>query len=366
MILLLCMVMFSSCAKHIDPSDKKVELRTVVTGYGTFGEMTLNVGLADMEKAGFKPGDCITAMIGGTAFDLPYYTGYFTPNGELLIVDYPNSANTVITATNVGVVDRFPHMENSTIVLSLKEKGMYLDVENTLGMRYSNNREDFGSDVEFANAREVTTTGMARGILYRTASPFDNTNNRAPYVSAFLQANGVKTALNLTDNADMIARYADVPAYSKQIIDAGNVVFCKVDANYCGENFNRTLASGLAGLLDHPAPFVVHCTEGKDRTGYVCALLEALAGASYDEICADYLVTYDNYFHITPAKDPKACQLFVTLRLDDAMKFFCGIDDAAKLRSIDLSQAVRQYLLRYGMTDAQVQALRDILFGKTH
>jgi protein tyrosine/serine phosphatase len=32
--------------------------------------------------------------------------------------------------------------------------------------------------------------------------------------------------------------------------------------------------------------YVVHCIEGKDRTGYVCALLEGLCGATYEEIVA--------------------------------------------------------------------------------
>lgn len=115
--------------------------------------------------------------------------------------------------------------------------------------------------------------------------------------------------------------------------------------------------------MNHPAPYVVHCTEGKDRTGYVCALLEALAGATYDEIVDDYLVTYGNYFHITPEKDPRACQLLLELRLEDAMMFFCDISDAGKLRSIDLGKAMQQHLVRYGMSVGQVQELKGILTG---
>lgn len=361
MLILLCTVLLSACAHNLD--SRVQELQTVVAGYDTFGQMVLDINREDMQKAGFTPGDCITATIDGTAFDMPYYTGYFTRNGELVIVDYPNSTNTALTSTNVGVKDLFPGMVNKTIRLALKEKGRYLDVENTLGMQYSDNREDFRSDVEFANAREVTVTGMAGGVLYRSASPFDNAHNRAPYVSAYLQANGVKTALDLTDNADIIGKYANIPAYSRQMIDAGNVVLCKIDANYRSETYNRTLASGLIEMMNHPAPYVVHCTEGKDRTGYVCALLEALAGATYDEIVDDYLVTYGNYFHITPEKDPRACQLLLELRLEDAMMFFCDISDAGKLRSIDLGKAMQQHLVRYGMSVGQVQELKGILTG---
>lgn len=276
--LLLCMVLLGACAEKNDNRNKG--LRTIVTGYGPFGEMVLDVNSEDMRKAGFTPGDCISATIDGN---------------------------------------------------------------------------------EFANARGIATTGMAEGVLFRSASPFDNLHGRAPFVSAFLKEHGVKTALNLTDNADMIGKYTEIPDYSKQMIETGNAVLCKVDANYRGEAFNRTLVSGLIEMMNHPAPYVVHCTEGKDRTGYACALLEALAGASYDEICDDYLVTYDNYFHITPENNPKACSLLLELRLDDAMMFFCGIDDASQLRTIDLSQAMQQHLLRYGMSIEQVRNLKDML-----
>ncbi len=362
MFLLLCIMLLGACADINDNHNK--ELQAIVSGYGPFDEIVLTVSLEDMQKAGFAPGDCITATIGDKVFDLPYHTGYFTHTGELLIVDYPHSTNTVISATNASVRDRLPGLENYTVRLVLKEKGRYLDVEKTLGMKYSNNRDDFGSDEEFANAREVTTTGMARGILYRTASPFDNTYNRAPFVSEFLKNNGVKTVLNLSDNATVIGQYKNIPAYSKQMIEAGNVVLCKLDANFRGENFNKTLVSGLVEMMNHPAPYVIHCTEGKDRTGYACALLEALAGASYDEICDEYLVTYDNYFHITPENNPKACRLLLELRLEDVMLFFCGLDDASQLGSIDLSLAVQQHLLRYGMSQKQVQNLKNLLTAR--
>ena len=45
--------------------------------------------------------------------------------------------------------------------------------------------------------------------------------------------------------------------------------------------------------------------ESKDRTGYVCALLEGLCGASYEEMAADYLTTYANYYQVTSENAPR-------------------------------------------------------------
>lgn len=43
-----------------------------------------------------------------------------------------------------------------------------------------------------------------------------------------------------------------------------------------------------------PGPVVVHCIGGKDRTGLVAALALRLAGASLDEVAADYALTEAN------------------------------------------------------------------------
>ena len=50
----------------------------------------------------------------------------------------------------------------------------------------------------------------------------------------------------------------------------------------------RTL---FAHLLEDRAPLVIHCTAGKDRTGFACALILHTLGVSDDIISEDYLLT---------------------------------------------------------------------------
>ena len=47
----------------------------------------------------------------------------------------------------------------------------------------------------------------------------------------------------------------------------------------------------------------MHCNEGKDRAGFTCAVLEALMGATPEEITADYMVTYYNYYGVQPGTE---------------------------------------------------------------
>ncbi len=48
-------------------------------------------------------------------------------------------------------------------------------------------------------------------------------------------------------------------------------------------------------LLTREAASIVHCTAGKDRTGFACAMLQAALGVHRDDILADYLLTQQCY-----------------------------------------------------------------------
>ncbi len=54
----------------------------------------------------------------------------------------------------------------------------------------------------------------------------------------------------------------------------------------------RTL---FAHLLQDRAPLVIHCTAGKDRTGFACALILHTLGVPDDVIAEDYLMTNQFY-----------------------------------------------------------------------
>ena len=101
--------------------------------------------------------------------------------------------------------------------------------------------------------------------------------------------------------------------------------------------------------------------EGKDRTGYVCALLEGLCGAPYEEMVADYLITYYNYYRITPEKDRDVCNTLVSLKLNPCLMFYAGVSDEAQLPNVDYAKAFSDYLLSHGMSQQQLDALVQVL-----
>lgn len=54
-------------------------------------------------------------------------------------------------------------------------------------------------------------------------------------------------------------------------------------------------------LLEDRAPLVIHCTAGKDRTGFACALILHTLGVADEVIAEDYLLTNQYY-----RRDPSA------------------------------------------------------------
>jgi len=68
--------------------------------------------------------------------------------------------------------------------------------------------------------------------------------------------------------------------------------------NYVQQNTPRFRAL-FAHLLEDRAPLVIHCTAGKDRTGFACALILHTLGVSDGVIAEDYLLT-NRYYRRDP------------------------------------------------------------------
>ena len=343
--------------------DNSTMLKSVISSYNEFGAAMLDVTESDMAKAGFTPGDIISITIDDKVIVMPYYDGFYTKNGEYLCVAYPTYPSICFTANNTGLPDELTGLEGHAVIIRMEEKGGCLEVQQTLSMKYGNDRTEYPNltDAQFANARCVKAGHIASGRLYRSSSPFCNDIGRASYVSAYLESEKVQTVLNLADTEEKMLTY-DMPPYSRSLWEGGNVILCPLKSDPTADDYNARLIEALKILPSHPAPYVVHCLEGKDRTGYVCALLEGLCGATYEEIVADYLVTYYNYFGITPDKDTQACNALVSLRLNLCLMYYAGVSDESLLPKVDFAKAFADYLLSHGMSrqqlDALVQALR--------
>lgn len=360
-IILGCVLVTAVACKKNNPVNAPT-LEGKIVSYNEFGAAMLDLTESNMTEAGFTLGDNISITVDGEEIEMPYFDGYYTHTGDYLCVAYPSYPSICFTANNTGLPEEFTGLEGFPVTIRLIAKGGSIDVQEALSMKYSNSRSDYPdiTNAEFANARSVTAGNIVAGKLYRCSSPFSDEIGRASYVSTFLEEENAKTVLNLTDTDDKMLTY-EMPAYSKSLWDAGSVILCPLKADPTADDYNNRLIEALKELPLHPAPYVVHCTEGKDRTGYVCALLEGLCGATYEEIVADYLVTYSNYYQKTPETDSKVCDALVSLRLNPCLMYYASVSDESLLPNIDYTDSFFKYLLSHGMTDRQIDNLVQVL-----
>ncbi|MCR4819212.1 MAG: tyrosine-protein phosphatase [Fretibacterium sp.] len=224
-----------------------------------------------------------------------------------------------------------------------------------LSKRLSRNRNDYPllTDEEFANFRAVTTTGIGRGKLYRSSSPVNPWGHRNLIADAAARTAGIKTFVNLADTEKKLRGYK---GFRNSYYSTQNIIRLNLNWKYQSDVFQAELAKGLCLMAYSQPPFLIHCDQGKDRAGFVCAVLEALMGASAVEIIADYLASFYNYFGIRP--HTREYDFVAHNEILPSLAVAFGVRDISK---VNLAAAAEKYLLRIGVPARDIEALRQKL-----
>lgn len=330
-----------------------------------FGHVYIDVTINGFNDLGFVYGDSVNVSFSnGYQITVPYYSGYYGKVGERMLVAYPGYPF-IVLAENCGspMWETAGVSEGDTATVTLDKASAFIDVQNSFNITYSDERSDYASDVAFANYRAASGGSIAQNVVYRSASPVNDEHNRSGYVNALMKDSGVQFVLNLSDDdAEMDEAAQEAAAkgvdqsYFAMLRERGAVAGVNLGANYPSESYAKKLAAGLVEMSQHDGPYLVHCVEGKDRTGYVCMLLEALAGTPYDEMLADYMTTYDNYYGITRESDAVRYETIAVTNFDCMLEHLIG-EEGVDLTNRSYEQPARDYLKMGGMTGEQIDAL---------
>ncbi|MBR6723664.1 MAG: tyrosine-protein phosphatase, partial [Erysipelotrichaceae bacterium] len=311
-ILVLALLILSLCACQ----KKKEESNPSIADYPIehemeYGGVYIKIAIDDFNALGFSFGDSIDLTFdnGRKLEDIPYYNGYYVDAGEPLLIGYPGyeyikatinygqdlwgEFSLKVPANVEGLWKKAVLEEHNTATITLHEKGKYLPIQEASDIHYFDERERYDSDAMFANFRSMNLGKLKRDVIYRSASPCDNQHNRAPYVDALIKEAGVKTILDLADNEVKIEKYIArddfASPYFLSLFENDQVIPIALNMNYLSDDFGMKIVQGFNLMAEKEGPYLIHCTEGKDRTGFVAMLIEALAKASYEEIEADYM-----------------------------------------------------------------------------
>ena len=100
----------------------------------------------------------------------------------------------------------------------------------------------------------------------------------------------------------------------------------------------------------------MHCLQGKDRTGYFCALVELLMGASFEEIVDDYMLTYYNWFGVT--KEDESYQVIADNNIVNTLQTVLETKD---LKNADLTAETYQFMLEIGLSEKEIEDIKSNL-----
>ena len=162
---------------------------------------------------------------------------------------------------------------------------------------------DYCEKNEVTNFREIRTGNMKKGIIYRGSYPiFKIDKERDRIYNELVFDTGINCVINLAGNSSDLQIIADLVPWYNILLKNGNVIGLDIqfEFNFMDkfeyEVFNYRLREGFDFLITHNGPYLFHCNAGRDRTGFVAAIIELLFGASIDEVIYNYLLSYGKEF----------------------------------------------------------------------
>jgi protein tyrosine/serine phosphatase len=145
------------------------------------------------------------------------------------------------------------------------------------------------------NFREICVGNIAPDTLYRSSHPIQD--NRQKMVISMLAAKyHIAAVINLSDTFYEVKRTAVFAPWYNSLFTNNRIIALGMDFSVTGYNFHRKLKKALQFIITTDGPWLIHCHAGVDRTGFFSMVLEALMGATINEIADDYLLSFSSIF----------------------------------------------------------------------
>ena len=381
-LLLALILAFSLALPAAAAEDAEYDVLTGgVTEIQKYGNIILDIASEDLLEAGYEYGDMLTVTVNDVDHEMPLCTNYSdVDTGSLVLRDAEgvliaainmgdfattNSLAEKVTAEDGSFEWKFAEgksIEDITVSIAMAAKGGYHDQYIIHQLERTNERSDYDSDEIFANFRNIAAGDLGENALFRSSSPVNGELGRAAYADDFCEASGIQAVMNLADAGEDVEgcfeeEGFDSPYY-QSLYEDGKVKALNLGVDFTADDFKSGLADGLRFFAENEGPYLVHCTEGKDRAGFVSALLECLMGATEEEVVADYMVSYANYYGVTKESDSEKYELIVSNNIANMLRTIAGLEKGASLEGADLQAGAETYLTSHGMTSEQVAALR--------
>ena len=373
----------TACAGLFSSSVPVASFTTEVSSLepGTFttkyGNLYTAASVQDFTAAGFEWGDLVTVTFLDKKLSLPVVPTYsYVDTGVAAIIvnkdENGKPSGTVSLAINMGdftttngIATKITNADKTwywvaeegvefplPVTFVMEEEAGYYGEYLIHDLTRTNYRADYPqlSDEEFANFRKVAAGNVHN--LYRTSNPVNSELGRNTFADLALRKAGVTVVMNLSDDK---ATAQGRREYRNTYYSTLKVIYLNLGVDFESEDFKKGLAEGLRFFAKNPGIYAVHCTEGKDRAGFVSALLECLMGATPEQVIEDYMITYYNYYGVQPHSEQYnvIANSNIVKTLEKAFNL-----NFSKATPAALAEGAEKYMKSIGLTSAEIAALK--------
>lgn len=347
-LVLILVVMLSGCAKTVETTAHVAEI-------AKYGNLILDITGAELFNQGYEYGDVLEVRVAGRTVEVPLCSNYSDVDNGVAVLRAASDDSPLVLAINMSdfattygiaaksTIEEEPGYEWDYLIqapveikITMKQEGGYRDQWLVHQLVGSVERSDYAhlSDEAFANFRVIDTTGMGAGKLYRSSSPINPAIGRSTYADKAARDAGIRTVINLADPSNVYETPED--SYYRNC----QVTYLNLGMDPVAEDFKAGLAQGMRSIISGEAPYLIHCNEGKDRAGFVSAVLECLMGATADEVVDDYMETFFNYYGVE--KGTEKYNAVVNSNIIPTLKTIFGVAD---IYTADLEAEAEAYFM---------------------
>ena len=358
-----------------------------IASISSTGDVLTDIPLGVLEKNSIEEGDMLRVELAEVAIVIPFVRrDTDVPVGTPLA--RASSGFLLLARSSTSFAERYGADVGSSVVISIVSKGSYIGRIGIGELERTDDRADYDSDEAFANFREVAIGNISHSKLFRTSHPALD-SSRSSYAGQLTEEAGVQSIINLSDSDEDLARAYEINSYYRALGDEGGVVSVFMDESLLlaktipdgvslsslpdldessfavmslisdallSDVIPPRLREGLLFMIEKDPPFLVHCVDGKDRTGLTIALLAAIMDATVDEILDDYAQSFVSFYHVVPGSHVH--QEFRDIMADMLTRLNSGIP----IDNSNVKNTAMRYLVdQVGLTLEQIGALQNKL-----
>ena len=290
------------------------------------GSVQLEASVADFREKDMEFGDSLSFVF-STAYnaeEVALLNGNYMNSGmHIAIAKDENSPIVFQFQSASGVWEKANLNESSTVHVGLTNKGKYKDLYKAFNMPLNG---------DLKNVRSLRGGNLKLLDLFRGTNPSINAEV-SDTMHYYYQKMGIVSKLNLDDNKYGIR---DVDIKSKES--------------------NSMIIEKLFSISANPGRTFIY-SANDDCTAYFSAIIEALAGAKYDEIVGDYMETYKTLYGITLEDYPAEYNAIKTYHIDWFLHKFSKTPNSNDMKAIDFAYVAEMYLRSNGVSNDDINKI---------